>query len=378
MVFKFIKKVFSYVTSWLILLAIPVVLVILWHYKILDRVVPHREILAAYDAIEKKVLEYDLEYNLSLALFQNNNNESVATSAQQHSDGIIVTASSVATSSSSQTERIVVVIPPPERRISRTPASMTASSAQRLTVNMAPVKLYDQSPTTVFGRKFDIKYDSSIGIGTGVARNYLKHLNDAAVEVERRFNYTPKKRVTLVIIPKNKFVRALNAPTWTAGHYNNYLREIRLPFEDDTKAKIGDIEELKNILRHEYTHAIIGELSGGKCPIWLNEGLAQIAEGENSRRHNEAFLKHWLKNNKPFTMPELSRSPDRLSSGTVNAFYAQSLFLTKYLIQKYGQYKVISYLKRLSDVEQGKDPFNSIFQKTPEKLNTEALNTLGN
>ena len=374
---------FSYVVSWLILLAVPLVLVILWYYKILDRVIPHREILAAYNIVEDKLLEYDLEHNLSITLFQNNWKPTINTAQAELSDNVITTSSSAGSSARGLQAGVT---PTSKATYSVTPASKTVSSAQRLTVPAktakaagAPlaVKLYDQSPTTVFGRKFDIKYDSSIGVGTSVARNYLKHLNDAAIEVERFFNYAPKKRITLVIMPKNKFVRALNAPVWTAGHYNNYLREIRLPFEDDTRAKIGDIEELKNILRHEYAHVIIDELSGGKCPIWLNEGLAQVAEGENSRRYNEAFLKNWFKNHKPLTMSELSRSPSNLNSSAVNAYYAQALFLTKYLIKKHGQYKVISYLKRLKDAEPNKDHFVGIFQRTPEKFNTEALSTLG-
>ena len=265
-------------------------------------------------------------------------------------------------------------------------ASKTASSGVSGNIT-APVaykantqtgKLYDQTPSTVFGRKFDIKYDSGVGVGSFMARNYLKHLNDAAVEVERFFNYTPKERVTLVIVPKSKFLHVLNAPAWAAGHYNNYRREIRLPFEDDSKAQISDIEKLKNILRHEYAHAIINELSGGKCPNWLNEGLAQLAEGEGSYPHNEAFLKKWLKNNPPLSMAELTHSPNNLSSNAVNTYYAQSLFLTKQLINKYGKYKVMSYLKGLKDADPQKDTFNSIFQKTPDKFNAETLKTLGN
>ena len=37
-------------------------------------------------------------------------------------------------------------------------------------------------------------------------------------------------------------------------------------------------ETLRKTIRHEYTHHLVFNLSEGKAPIWLNEGLAQLFE----------------------------------------------------------------------------------------------------
>ncbi len=53
-------------------------------------------------------------------------------------------------------------------------------------------------------------------------------------------------------------------------------------YDGRIKMPIGGLERgserLKRTLRHEYAHAAIVTLSRGKAPVWLNEGLAQVAE----------------------------------------------------------------------------------------------------
>ena len=36
--------------------------------------------------------------------------------------------------------------------------------------------------------------------------------------------------------------------------------------------------ELARVLKHELAHSFINQLSGGRCPQWLNEGIAQAME----------------------------------------------------------------------------------------------------
>ena len=53
-----------------------------------------------------------------------------------------------------------------------------------------------------------------------------------------------------------------------------YDGKIRLPSVDDNT----DLTTFQSLMVHEYTHALVYYLAGPKCPIWLNEGLAQIQE----------------------------------------------------------------------------------------------------
>ncbi len=36
--------------------------------------------------------------------------------------------------------------------------------------------------------------------------------------------------------------------------------------------------ELAHVLKHELAHSFIARLSGGRCPPWLHEGIAQFLE----------------------------------------------------------------------------------------------------
>jgi hypothetical protein len=40
--------------------------------------------------------------------------------------------------------------------------------------------------------------------------------------------------------------------------------------------------ELARVLKHELTHSFLTEKTHGRCPVWLQEGLAQWMEGKRS------------------------------------------------------------------------------------------------
>ena len=40
--------------------------------------------------------------------------------------------------------------------------------------------------------------------------------------------------------------------------------------------------ELASVLKHELTHSFLNSLAGGRCPTWLNEGMAQMMESRTS------------------------------------------------------------------------------------------------
>ena len=51
--------------------------------------------------------------------------------------------------------------------------------------------------------------------------------------------------------------------------------------------------ELAHVLKHELAHSFINKLSGGRCPPWLHEGIAQFLEprslGSNGRQLSRLF-----------------------------------------------------------------------------------------
>ena len=77
-----------------------------------------------------------------------------------------------------------------------------------------------------------------------------------------------------IAMPPIDIVRGENrdAPADLPGHYQDGA--IRLRAET-----LQNESELRRVLRHELTHAVIDQRTRGNCPHWLQEGIAQFLDG---------------------------------------------------------------------------------------------------
>lgn len=55
-----------------------------------------------------------------------------------------------------------------------------------------------------------------------------------------------------------------------------------------------DGSDIRRTIRHELTHHFVNLVSRGNCPVWLNEGIAQIMDGSSSAGAAELVLRHPL------------------------------------------------------------------------------------
>lgn len=103
------------------------------------------------------------------------------------------------------------------------------------------------------------------------AEELLDLLEEAYDQVGERLNFYPQQRSQVLVFQTEDFRNVHDLPEWAGGVYDG---KIRLPVPG-TSVRPG---YLRNAIRHEYTHHVVFLLAGGNCPIWLNEGLAQIFE----------------------------------------------------------------------------------------------------
>ena len=108
--------------------------------------------------------------------------------------------------------------------------------------------------------------------------------------------------------------------------------------------------ELYNAIKHEYVHAFLAELSDNRIPAWLDEGIAQYLEGQDNPRLAPA-LRNWLANNPPLALDSLNHGFTTLKGSSVVVAYAESLFITRSLINRYGISKVAKVIKLLGQGE---------------------------
>jgi len=103
-------------------------------------------------------------------------------------------------------------------------------------------------------------------------RVLLAALAEARERVVGQLGETPGERVTVVLYEAAAFQEVARVHAWVTGLFDG---KIRLPAGGSLPAR----RELERILAHEYAHAVVHDLTRGRAPRWLHEGLAQALEG---------------------------------------------------------------------------------------------------
>jgi hypothetical protein len=105
--------------------------------------------------------------------------------------------------------------------------------------------------------------------------------------------------------------------------------------------------ELARILKHELTHSFVSQMSGNRCPTWLNEGIAQIEEGKSSAAYGQQLAQLFAAGNEiPFNL--LEGNFMGFSAPEAIAAYAESLAAAEYIRDAYGMSEIVRVLELLS------------------------------
>jgi hypothetical protein len=169
-------------------------------------------------------------------------------------------------------------------------------------------------------------------------------LDDAHLSLEEFLGELPKPAVVVQLLPEPEFFARTGAPSWTNALF--YHGIIYIPIKNPARV---DMDDLRRTVRHEYTHAVIGEVTNHKAPGWFDEGIAQLMEGPTNPLLIDA-LQQWLKTRKsPLPLSKLSKGFTKMPSEEVPAAYAQSLILVRALYGSYGSARLRLYLEKLHD-----------------------------
>jgi hypothetical protein len=125
----------------------------------------------------------------------------------------------------------------------------------------------------------------------------------------------------------------------TIGIYDG---KIRLPVNYE---KIP-IYRLKSVISHEYTHALIHELSGGLCPIWINEGLAEYEESKYERKDLQ-IIKNALRSGKVLSYSQLNNPGTWKNRQYIHLAYDQSYVMVEYILNRWSRAFILNCLKKI-------------------------------
>jgi tetratricopeptide (TPR) repeat protein len=167
----------------------------------------------------------------------------------------------------------------------------------------------------------------------------LETLEDAYAELGAELSYYPEITVPVLLYNKQDFASVTNSPDWAGAVYDG---KIRLP--------LGGVLEMTDqmtaLLYHEYAHVLVHLMANRNAPVWLNEGLAEMA----GRRFFSPPLRHLqqaVAENRLLDWDELARPFSGMSGDKVLLAYEQSYSLVDYLVDSFGWYKISELLERL-------------------------------
>jgi hypothetical protein len=128
---------------------------------------------------------------------------------------------------------------------------------------------------------FRLRYNG--GAAPELASQVLKTLESEFDEISTTLNYVPPEPIGVILYTNQTFMDITRAPSWS-GALND--GRIRVPVEGLSTMT----DELARVLKHELTHSFVGQKTGGHCPVWLQEGIAQYMEGKRSRSQARSLV----------------------------------------------------------------------------------------
>jgi tetratricopeptide (TPR) repeat protein len=194
---------------------------------------------------------------------------------------------------------------------------------------------FSQRESSHFNLHFEGK-DSS----ENFRRDLLATLDSEYDDLVRDLGYSPHNNIAVTLYTQQAFFDVTRAPSWS-GAIND--GKLRIPVSGVHSVT----PELARILKHELTHSFVSQMSGNRCPTWLNEGIAQIEEGKSAASYGHQLAQLFAAGREiPFNVLESSFM--NFSAPEATIAYAESLAATEYIRDAYGVSEVARILERLS------------------------------
>ncbi|HEY1273177.1 MAG TPA: hypothetical protein VGF08_14380, partial [Terriglobales bacterium] len=172
-------------------------------------------------------------------------------------------------------------------------------------------------------------------------RAILATLESQYDDLVRQLGIAPRESIPVVLYTDQAFFDVTQAPTWS-GAVND--GKLRIPIEGVDSVT----SDLARVLKHELAHSFINQISHGRCPQWLHEGLAQTLEprtvGPNGRRLAQLFASE-----REIPFNALEGSFIRFSSLEASLAYDESLAAVEFVNDTAGMGDLRRILERIGE-----------------------------
>jgi Peptidase MA superfamily/Tetratricopeptide repeat len=160
-------------------------------------------------------------------------------------------------------------------------------------------------------------------------------------DLARDLGTPPRDNILVTLYTEQAFFDVTRAPSWS-GALND--GKLRIPISGLNSVT----PDLARVLKHELAHSFINQLSAGRCPPWLHEGIAQLLEPKSMGGDGHQ-LARLFKTQRNIPLNVLEGSFMRFSGGEALVAYAESLAAVSYINDSYGMGDIQRILQRLSE-----------------------------
>lgn len=183
-----------------------------------------------------------------------------------------------------------------------------------------------------------------------LAEQVLRTLDLDFNDLQLDLDVYPSETIVVLLYPNQAFSDITRLPSW-AGAVND--GKIRVPVSGLSSMT----PDLARVLKHELTHSFVHQATLGRCPVWFNEGLAQLEEGSTTVTSG-TLLARALSNGQTVPFSNLESSFLELPQDKVGMAYAKSLAALQFLRDTYGMPEVRRLLKLMA----GNPDFGALLQ----------------
>jgi tetratricopeptide (TPR) repeat protein len=170
------------------------------------------------------------------------------------------------------------------------------------------------------------------GATPALAGEILSTLEEHFRTLQTALDFTPVEPIGVVLYTKQEFRDITLAPSWAGGLNDG---RIRVPVEGLNSVTA----ELSRVLKHELTHSFVYQMSLGRCPTWLNEGLAQWMEGKRSGENARGLVMAYERK-QYIPLERLSGPWNSLPAPVVGYAYAWGLAAVEFIMSRSGAWGI--------------------------------------
>ena len=170
-----------------------------------------------------------------------------------------------------------------------------------------------------------------------LADQVLRTLNADFASLEADLDVYPRETIIVLLYPDQAFGDITRLPSWVGAENDG---KIRVPVSGLSAVT----PELARVLKHELTHSFVYQATLGRCPVWFNEGLAQLEEGPRGSSM-DALLARALASGRSLPFDSLETSFLNLPKERIGMAYLKSLAAIEYLRDTFGMAEIRRLLK---------------------------------